>query len=314
MRSGVWLLLLVFAAPALHAQKATATDAKFHSEIVKLYGFQPGSLPQKQMEAKSAQLDAFWQKVKADPETFGPALRRELARKDVPGFFLYDGSMLLLELRDRPAAGAPVIPVNKDDAKIVLDSLARCTLKGIQQDDYLRKVHWLACEGNDTTGAAFHILDEPKFQATIAQHALMLGQDYSLVCMLLPTDEAFYLQPALDRLAKEKDEQACQSLLKLIWYGVTEAGDAAIQKTAEDKSRPDAVRSAAGTLSVQSMIVSMGLKGEKREQMAKDVGIGVDATVAELRAARRKRMQDSISDEALGDLDQYTLLIRSRAP
>jgi hypothetical protein len=309
--------LLCLGVSALHAQGAPAVKpsvlSKFHGEVVKLYDFTPGTLPQKEMEAKSGELDAFWEKVKGDPATFGVALRKELARKDAPKFFLYDGSMLLLSLRPKPATPAAAEPVDKADAQLVIASLARCTLKGIQQDDYLRKVHWLASEGNDTTAAAFHALDEPKFQAVIAQHALMLGQDFSVVYMLLPTDEAFYLAPALERLKTEKDEQACASLLKLIWYAATEAGDAAIQAAAQDAGRSDAVRKAAAKLASQSMIFAMA-QPELRAKYAAAVGIGVDATVAELKAARRRRMQDNISDEALADLDKFTLLIRSQAP
>src|SRR6185436_9913543 len=110
---------------------------------------------------------------------------------------------------------------------------------------------------HDTTAAALHILDEPGFQAFIPQHALTLGQDYSLVIMLLPLDEARWLQPALDRLQTEKDEKACKALLKLIWYAANDAADAVIQQVAQDEARPKAVREAAGLLGVQTMAIPM---------------------------------------------------------
>ncbi|HTE05423.1 MAG TPA: hypothetical protein VK824_04435 [Planctomycetota bacterium] len=326
-------VVMCLAVSALHAQGAPAAKPAgkqattpvttpagaddFHAEIVALYGFQVGTLPQKEMEAKSGGLDAFWDHVKADKAKLGPALRLELAREDVPGFFLYDGSMLLLELGGKlghDGKQASRSPVDKGDAKIVIAAMARCSFNGLQPLEYVRKIHWLASEGNDTTAAAFHVLDEPGFQAFIPQHALTLGQDFSLVCMLLPTDEAFWLAPALERLKSEKDGQACKSLLKLTWYAATDAGDAAIRQVAEDEARPKAVRQAAAALEVQTMTIPMKFKGDARAKVAADVKARVSDTIASLKAARRKRMQGTISDEALSDLDQYTLLIRSHAP
>jgi hypothetical protein len=159
-----------------------------------------------------------------------------------------------------------------------------------------------------------HILDEKGFHAFIPQHALTLGQDYSLAVMLLPLEETLWLQPALDRLKTETDEKACKALLRLVWYASTAEGDAAIQQFAVDEARPMALRQAAGLLGVQTMAIPMKSTGEERARVAAKVEAKVGASVAELRAARRKRMQDPISDEALGDLDQYTILIRSHAP
>ncbi len=141
----------------------------------------------------------------------------------------------------------------------------------------------------------------------------MLGQDFSLIGMLMPTDEAFYLTPALERLKTETEDKACASLLKLLWYTVTAESDGAIAAVAKDATRSAAVRKAAGDLVAQSLLLSTKVKGDKRAKAVAAVGVSVDATIPELKAARRKRMQGNISDESLGDLDQFTLLIRSRA-
>jgi len=322
MSKGLCVVIMGLVMSVLHAQaEPVAVADSFHAEIVALYDFQPGTLPQKEMEAKSGELDAFWEKVKAGKAKLGPALRRELARVDVPGFFLYDGSMLLLELDGKLAHDgkrASNSPVDRKDAALILAALARCPFKGLQTSEYLRKVHWLASEGNDATAAALHVLDEPGFQAFIASHALTLGQDYSLACMLLPTDEALWVKPVIDRLVVEKDEKACAALLLLLWYAATPATDEVIQRAAEDKARPDAVRKVAASLVVKTMFMSMMYQNKDRAkdrvEVARKAGVSPGATVAALKTARRKRMAGGISDEALADLDQFTLLIRSRVP
>src|SRR5438045_5511669 len=93
-------------------------------------------------------------------------------------FFLFDGSKLLLNLSKDPA-----------DRKIVLAAISRCDLRDLQLLDYFYLVHDMAAKGEDTTAAAFHILEEPKFQIFIPQHSLTLAQNYSLVYMLIPTDQ-----------------------------------------------------------------------------------------------------------------------------
>ncbi len=182
MGKGLRVVVACCLVSAAHAQSATTDETSRpqpvvgarpagdapdeHDDVVALCGFQPGTLPRQEMEAKSGKLDHFWSKVQADPAAFGPALRRELARDDAPLIFLYDGSILLLKFHEKEA-GFDTAPVDKDDARLVNASMARCTLKGVDHAEYLFKVRWLASEGNDTTAAAFHVLAEPDFQAFV---------------------------------------------------------------------------------------------------------------------------------------------------
>lgn len=128
--------------------------------------------------------------------------------------FLYDGSVLLLKL-----SGVP------PDRKIALAAIAHCDLRDVQAKDYFLQVHRMASRGEDTTAAAFRVLEQPKFQVFIPQHVLTLGQNYVLIYLLLPTDQNYWLQPALDRLKVEHDQTAQKSLLLLLLYAQTDATD-----------------------------------------------------------------------------------------
>ncbi|MGZ3579771.1 MAG: DUF4124 domain-containing protein, partial [Syntrophales bacterium] len=150
----------------------------FHAEIVKTYRFQPHTLSQKEIEAKSNDLDQFWNKVKDRKEHYLPLLRAELQAPSNPSFFYYDCSKLLLSLSE-----------NVGDRKIALKAIPKADLLDVQHDDYLRTVHMLARDELDTSDAALRILDYPQFKAFIPQHALTLGQNFSLVYMLIPTKE-----------------------------------------------------------------------------------------------------------------------------
>ncbi len=65
----------------------------------------------------------------------------------------------------------------------------------MQPRDYFFQVHRMATLNEDTTAAAFQILEQPDFKVFIPQHLLMLGQNYILIYMLLPTSQESWLQP-----------------------------------------------------------------------------------------------------------------------
>jgi hypothetical protein len=198
-------LLLLPTAPT--GGQATSSAGFLHAEIQKVYDFHPHTLSSAQITQKSGLLDQFWIKAKSQRDVYVPELRRELADFSNPPFFLFDGSQLLLSLSDAPA-----------DRKIVLSAIVHTDLRDLQLKDYFLLVQRMATQGEDTTAAAFHILPEPKFQVFIPQHSLTLAQDYCLVYMLLPTNQGFWVQPAIERLRAETDVTAQKSLLLLLWY------------------------------------------------------------------------------------------------
>jgi hypothetical protein len=272
--------LLTALATTTHAQ-----DNAARQDILTTYSFRPHELTNQQINEKSAVLDGFWARAKAQRGSYLPVLRTELARPDAHPFFLYDGSMLLLSLSDTPP-----------DRRIALAAISRCDLNDVQHTDYFLQVHRLAVLGEDTTEAAFHVLVEPKFSAFIAQHALTLGQDYALIYLLWPVDPARWLRPAVARLAAESEPTAQKSLLRLAWYAQTPEADVAIEAFAAAADKPEAGRAFARELLGMNAAVSRSSTG---------------ASEASLRAERREIMK-RVSDEALIEFDQKTAQIAAR--
>ena len=155
----------------------------------------------------------------------------------------------------------------------------------------------MAAQGDDTVAAAFHILTAPKFQVFIPEHSLTLAQNYCLVYMLLPTNEDFWIQPAIDYLLAESDVTAQKSLLLVLWYAQTPASDKAIVNFSADASKPQASRDYA-----------IELVRRNKEGSAKMGATAAKTSEESLRQARRERMK-AVSDEALYDLDSYTTKI-----
>ncbi len=255
-----------------------------------MYSFSPHTLTKEQQGQRSKALDAFWQKAKVERKTYLPLLKEQLKQKDVPEFFLYDGSMLLLELED-----------TAENRRTALQAVARCDLRDVDETTYLRQVHRLAVLGEDTTDAAFHVLEDPKFKAIIAEHALTLGQDFCLIIMLFPTDSKNWLHRAVKRLEVESNSEAQKSLLYLLWYAQTAESDDAIARFAKAGDKPAASRDFARKLAARSDKLT-----PKDKPVPSIKARSGKKTEGSIREARIKTMSH-ISDEALSDFDEETL-------
>jgi hypothetical protein len=276
----------IFVALLLVVSLAAGQSAPIHLQIQKTYDFQPHLLSTREISERSAVLDQFWTAAKARPSLYIPALRQELGDFKNPPFFFYDGSMLLLSLSD-----------GQEDRKAALAAMARCDLRDVQTKDYFLQVHRMAILNENTTAAAFHVLEQPNFKVFIPQHVLTLGQDYVLIYLLLPTDQDYWLQPAIERLKTEHDPTAQKSLLLLLWYAQIDAADEAISIFAGDTSKTAASRTYAKEL------------GHRKDHISsKERTQAVGVTDASLRQKRRERLK-AVSDEALIDLDEYTMTL-----
>jgi hypothetical protein len=265
---------------------ATDLAADFHSRVQTTYNFEPHTLNEAELNAKSNLLDQFWSFVKADESKTLAFLRKELADPSNPAFFFYDGSKLLLSLSK-----------DKSDQSLALRSMPKADLRGIQPTDYLRTIKGFADKGFDTRDAAFRILAFPDFKAFIPQHALTLGQDYSLIYMLFPLEESTFVADLTKRLSSETNAQSLKSLLLALWYTVTPEGNAAIQDFANSKTSQAEAKTYAKSLMDRkvSTLTSISFSSAKA-----------------LREERRKIMQRPISDESLIEFDNLTVKIMGK--
>lgn len=281
-----YILIFLLLPGVAAGRQAAQSPADLHAEIQSIYNFQPHTLTHDQIMQKSALLDQFWTKATSQREVYVPGLRRELADFTNPPFFLFDGSKLLMSLSSDAA-----------DRRIILSAVAHSDLRDLQLKDYFLLVHSMAAQGEDTTAAAFRILAEPKFQVFIPEHSLTLGQNYCLVYMVLPTNQDFWLKPAIERLHVENDVTAQKSLLLLLWYAQTSDADKALEEFSTDPGKPQPSKAyAAGLIHPKD---SGGMRAGAKAGLTSEES---------LRQARRDRLK-AVSDEALDDLDSYTLQI-----
>ncbi len=280
MMKKIAVILLAMAGAGCERSIAPDTAAATPSEVLAVYSFSPHTLTAAQIREKSKALDAFWQKAKSHSKIYVPFLQTQLKERDVPPFFLFDGSMLLMSLSD-----------SAENRRIALQAIARCDLRDVIATDYLMQIHRLAVTGEDTTDAAFHILEQPKFQATISQQALTLRQDYSLIYMLFPTHSTNWLDRAARRLEVETDPTAQQSLLLLLWYAQTSESDRAIAAFAAATNSYPASRDYARELLARNGKTDSAPKTAPQEEAIRKT---------------RREILGRISREALAEFDKET--------
>ena len=281
--------LAVFTAVLLvgrtEAQSPQGDATAFHSKVASLYSFEPHKLTSQQIEAKSKVLDDFWSEVKADPKRYLPLLRNELRDERNSAFFSYDGSKLLLAISE-----------DRNDRAVALEAIPRADLQGVQHTDYLRTVHWFARSGFHTTKAALRILDYPDFKAFIVQHALTLGQNYSLIYMLFPMRDSDFVPALIDRLNTETSVVSQKSILLALWYSMTAEAKAAAARFISDASKSKEARNYAKELAQRKASITSAL---------------TISTAQQLKEERRKVMY-RLSDEALLEFDSLTLKLLAK--
>jgi len=157
LRRLAFLLMLPLAVPAQDA----CTPIREAKE--RTYGFRPTELDDKGREAKSTQMDTFWELVKQQKESGAHCLVGLLQEEQQDGFFLFDGASLLFNLD----------PADKH-WPVIVASLERADLTQVDRAGYVNFLVRLGKAGVDTGGPARRYLELEKVDAYLAMHAMKL--------------------------------------------------------------------------------------------------------------------------------------------
>ena len=268
-------------AQELRTRSIPHSQDEMHARVVALYSFHPSTLPHDEIQKKSAQMDIFWNEMKAAPDTTLPLLRAELRNRDDPSFFFMDGASLLLDLSK-----------SKADEELAVSVLPRVDLIDAQPTAYFYFVHRAECDGVDATAAALHTLDDEHFTVSVPQHAMTLDQRMSLMYLLLTMDETLWVKSAGERLRTETDDKKKIALVDALYYAQTDEADQILTAVAAAPATSAAVRQEVQRLQKTSFDLSRSHQPMK-------------GTIEQIRKQRRERLK-AISDEAVDDVQWMT--------
>lgn len=286
------LILALSTASFTHQSSAQVIDSQqaMHQRVIALYDFHPHAVTAASRDEKSQQMDAFWKEVKERKDSDLPLLRSELASPQAPSFFRMDGAQLLLSLSS-----------SRVDQELAVKAMSGAALGDVTPSAYFYSVHRLSMQGVDTTAAALHIFDDPKFVVSVPQHALMLHAPDCIPFLLLPVDPSKWLSAVSQRISTMKDPDSLQALVTLIFYAQTPESDRVLDSIAANASLPEPARKRAADW-----------RRAANEAYKHKVDILGDE--AQVREARRQRL-NAVSDEAIDDVQEMTIrLVQLRHP
>jgi hypothetical protein len=320
IKRGLFAIIMLWI-PIL-AVSADDPASQFKKMIREIYNFRPSLVSDEVRKTKAGEMDRLWSLVESNKGTYLPLLRKELQAQDNDRFFYFDGSMLLLKNSTK-----------KDDGEIVAAAIGKSNLEDVQNLDYFRTVHGLACNNIDAYPAIDNMLNTPDFKIFIVDHVLTLGQDFSVLYCLLCMDEGAYLDRLIRRLEVEKNPDTVKTIILSIAYTVTDKGQKAIIDYVKSVKNPK-LGEYAKTYSVlesKKKLPKKEVKSQRKDfhrflndfvnreyhskeynfdEYIKDAYYLVKKEDYSKIKALRKSQAQRVSDEALGEIDFLTLLLQ----
>ena len=179
--------------------------SQFQNAIDKTYDFEPSKLTPAQKTAKSKEMDAVWEKVKADPKNLAPCLKAALESPTANSFFKFDGSTLLFD-------------VNKSDEtkKILIKSYADTDLIDVDLRTWIAYIARFGLDGFDTSAAGETWLNEPNPFYYLPEHGtLKVDKEIGALVIYGSMDEGF-ATPSLAKLAAGTDRVKREIAVRLL--------------------------------------------------------------------------------------------------
>ena len=197
-----WLL----AACVLHAGEDTVIE-----KLKRTYHTEPHTLPKGEKYDKyDADIRTVWDNSKQSPKEYIEALKTLLKQDGMLPYFYYDGATMLLSLE-----------VSDEHLKLAAESMARCDVRSVERDHYLKSMVAIGATGLDVSAAVLRILDEDGFQAFITSHFLLLGEDWSFMVAASQVPPSTMLKAIRKRMESGLSDTARATLADWAWNATT---------------------------------------------------------------------------------------------
>lgn len=155
---------------ALSIGSATATTesvcAQIQQKKSRIYGFSPSQISKEEQKSRSGQMDQFWNLVKSQGQSGRECLKQLIMAEQEDGFFVYDGTSLLLDMDQSPAS-----------LEVALVGLSKTNLKDINSSGYIHMAMFLLHKGLEITPLAEHYMLAPEVEGFVPQHAMRLDRE-----------------------------------------------------------------------------------------------------------------------------------------
>lgn len=203
-------ILFILAASTLFAQGETVAE-----KLKRSYHTEPHTLPKGEKYDKyDAAIIAVWNDAKLNPKQYIGALKTLLKQDGMLPYFYYDGATMLLSLE-----------VSAEHLKLAAESMARCDVRSVGRDQYVRSMVAIGATGIDVSAAVLRILEEDGFQAFFTAHILLLGQDWSFMVAASQVSPSIILEAIRERMKGRLSDTARATLADWAWHTASQETD-----------------------------------------------------------------------------------------
>lgn len=145
------------------------------------YNFHPAKLTEAERNAKSQAMDRFWSAVKRAGPQGVTCLQQMLVKTHNDPYFAFDGSSLLVSLKD-----------DHDSLMIVQRVLLETSLDDVDAAGYVRLLLHLSMRGDDIGELAHRYMVYPNVVAYVPEHAMKLDRLEGAILLYgsMPIDQA----------------------------------------------------------------------------------------------------------------------------
>lgn len=215
---------------SLLVHPAQASCSAIQDLKAKVYTFRPSALSDKERDAKSKEMDDFWNLVESRKTDGAACLRQLLADEKGETFFLYDGAALLARL-DR----------SEPSLRLVVSSIARAPLADVEGGAYVNLAIALGRENADISPLAVRFLAHPDDKLSAPQHAMTVDRMFGVLLLFgsLPVDRA---DAALIQALESGETRVRDSAAMALAVLMTEAGWKALGSSPRVKDLSAAAR------------------------------------------------------------------------
>jgi hypothetical protein len=193
------------------AQSAGCDTLKAKQE--KTYGFEPPQLSSDERQAKSREMDEFWQEAQSLGPGAVPCLQEMLNANKRDPFFLFDGASLLLSIDASPPS-----------LTTISAAVASTDLKEVDSAGYIRLLLELSHRGVDIGPLASKYMAYPLVDTSLPQHGGMKLTRIDGALLLYGSMDPVVAEKYLEPIARGTDATARPAAVFALALGLTEAG------------------------------------------------------------------------------------------
>jgi hypothetical protein len=313
-----WLLVTSHEGSASAAMESVC--AQLQKQKSDIYGFHPGQISHKEQDAKSSQMDRFWESVKSQGPQGIDCLQQLIVAEQQDGYFAFDAASLLLSL-----------DTSTRSLEVASSGIVKVDLKDVDSSSYIRATLFLLHKGIDITSLVEHYMTAPEVEGFVPQHAMKLDRETGAVFMYgsMPSSLA---DQSLIRMLNSNESATRNAAVALLSMSLTKDSLTAL-KAIDRTALPESIRkSVEGGLKCSRIIEDTGPTKQSRAEVLKTLncipnfggdlwGVAGDKEFAQsaiallqeedlpvLREARRKSIY-GLSDEALHEYYALSLVL-----